>query len=106
MFLKCDEDGEFELEEDDINQTESPESIKQNVEDNDGDNTFLNQQRSSIDYDSPLKIDDDKSPSNQDSSSSSPLLQSADSMFSSIDISYSPLFYTIELYNCYLSVNF
>ncbi|CAG8444393.1 12679_t:CDS:2 [Funneliformis mosseae] len=81
----CDEDGEFELEEDDINQTEqsidakqgSSGSIEQNVDDNEGDNTFSNQKKSLIDYNSSYKADDVKSPNNQVSSSPS-LLQNAD----------------------------
>ncbi|RIA89606.1 hypothetical protein C1645_188645 [Glomus cerebriforme] len=85
-----DEDGEFELEEDDITQTEqsmgekqeSSESIENNAEDDQEDDqdedTFSNQQQSSINYNSSHKTGDNKSPNKQASSSSSPLSQHAD----------------------------
>ncbi|CAI2190011.1 4838_t:CDS:2 [Funneliformis geosporum] len=82
----CDEDGEFELEEDDINQTEQSIDVKQgssgsiahNVDDNEGDNTFSNQKQSLIDYNNSHKADDAKSLNNQVSLSPSPLSQNAD----------------------------
>src|SRR3989442_1289270 len=90
MFVKGDEDGEFELEEDDITQIEQPvdekqgtsDSTEHNAEDDqkDWDNTFLSQQPS-VNYNSSHKTSDDKSPSNQDSSSSSSLSRNNDGTF-------------------------
>jgi hypothetical protein len=104
IFPKGDEDGEFELEEDVITPTEqsmgdkqeSSESLENNAEDDqkDGDDNFLNQRQSSINYKNSRKTDDDKLSSKQASLSSSPISQNADGIFL-----YTVSVYIIRLYD-------